>query len=216
MDAYPSDLEPMDEFRLVRQRAKVQAASFSRLGKQRVNMKDMKDRKKRRNQIRRKGKKSNRKTKRGSDPSKTPEPGHVRSNIKVRAKAKGAQWTAQADKVGKDKSAGFHGKIREAETQDKGERMHAMATVDSAIDRDPTCVHHCWANFACGTPTAPRYSGLDQFLAKLRKSDKEQAHDSQSKSVSSGSNPGGSRNVLAVGSAVLASLTGLSLLCSHP
>ncbi|KAG0324575.1 hypothetical protein BG000_002154, partial [Podila horticola] len=207
-DAYPSsDLEPMDEFQLVRQHAKAQVTSFSTLGKQRANMKDWK--KQRRKQIRRKGKKGNRKLKRGSDPSKTPEPGHVRPSFRVKANAKGAQWTAQVDQVGKGKE-GPDGKIKEAEAQDEGDRLNTMATMHPAIDRDPICVRHCRATFACGTPTAPVYSGLDQFLANLGKGDNEQVNDSQTKDVSSGS-PGTSRNVLVVGSVVLASLASLSL-----
>lgn len=211
-DVYPSsDLGPMDEFRLVRQHAKVQAAYFARPGKQKSSKRLREQTKKADSTCKRikpKGKK-NSKAKRGSEPGK-PE-GNVRSSIGVGTKTKGAQWTAQVEGVskGKETEAGPDGNMRNAGTHDEGERMNAMATVDPGIDRDPNCVLHCKATFTCGSSTAPEYSGLGQFLAKLSKNNKKrQGDDAETKSVPSGSTvlDGSWR---AVGAIVLACLTSL-------
>ncbi|KAF9404113.1 hypothetical protein BGZ94_004364, partial [Podila epigama] len=215
------DLEPMDTFQLIRHDAKMQAQSHSWAKiKSKMDYKDVNAGRKHKSSKKQKADKKRKSSKKVlivkvnkekslherslaemeslKDGSQTPPAGVSRLELKmgVRGKAKGAEWTQQSDSSLTNQPGNWMNKsdVGAPSLEEGKERMNTMGALKPGNGHDPLCESRCRTVFACGTSSAPEYSGLDEFLSKMANTEKG-LHRDGSKIVGGGEGGSGGSGV---------------------
>ncbi|KAG0063877.1 hypothetical protein BGZ89_009557 [Linnemannia elongata] len=174
-----------DEFQLVRQSARLQAASFSKQGNsrqlkyQRLQLQSKQQMRKRRKYARKK------RLLEQSTSSKT-------QHQPPSSRARGASTKEEKSARG----AGVETGTTITATKGKDEVIQqppSAYSLDTPVPRDPICAAQCEHQFSCGTRSAPEYRNLNDYLARNNTpgSDDDGRGKAVSRSKSNGPDSGG-------------------------